>query len=432
MRHAVIVVVALLLVAGCGAPARSVPSQAATASASGSSAAVEAARSDLGRLLRELEAIHPEPFHGIPRGQWVSELEALSDRLDQLSPEQAEVALMRLVALLSREGRDGHQFALPVDGAQGPVLPLRMYEFAEGVFVTDALAPYRDLVGAQVLAIGDHPMAEVLAALEPLVPRDGPATVPGFRPAFLLRTDVLRGLDLIGEGAASLTVRMPDGSEASPSVEPVAWDQWLAWGGDFGMLRLPWREGLDYLDVDEPFAFAYLPAARALYVRYSAVQRVDPGAVAAMAERAAADDVERVVVDLRQNPGGDNHNYPPLLDALAASPAAANGRLFVLTDRVTFSAAANFATELEGDLRARFVGEPMGGGLNFWDDVDWVELPDYPVPMQVGVSTRYWQMAEPDDPRLTIEPEIAVEARATDYFAGRDPALDAALSAGGS
>lgn len=431
MRHAVIVV-ALFLVAGCAAPAPSGPSQAATPSASGSRAAVEAARGDLDRLLRELEAIHPEPFHGIPRAEWVAGLEELSDRLDQLSPEQAEVELMRLVALLSREGRDGHQFALPVDGAQGPVLPLRVYEFAEGVFVTDALAPYRDLVGAQLLAIGEHSMDDVLAALEPLVPRDGPATVPGFRPVFLLRTDVLRGLGLVGEGAVSLSVRMPDGTQASPSVEPVDWEQWLAWGGDFGMLRLPWREGLDYLDVEEPFGFAYLPEARALYLRYSAVQRVDPGAVATMAERAVAGDVERVVVDLRQNPGGDNHNYPPLLEALAATPAAENGRLFVLTDRVTFSAAANFATELEADLRARFVGEAMGGGLNFWDDVEWVQLPDYPVPMQVGVSTRYWQMAEPDDPRLTIEPEIAVPARAADYFAGRDPALEAALSAGDS
>jgi hypothetical protein len=38
-------------------------------------------------------------------------------------------------------------------------------------------------------------------------------------------------------------------------------------------------------------------------------------------------------------------------------------------------------------------------------------------------------MAEPDDPRLTIEPDVPVAVTAADHFAGRDPALEAALTA---
>ncbi|MEO7296935.1 MAG: hypothetical protein ABIZ57_12435, partial [Candidatus Limnocylindria bacterium] len=76
---------------------------------------------------------------------------------------------------------------------------------------------------------------------------------------------------------------------------------------------------------------------------------------------------------------------------------------------------------------ATFIGEAMGDGLNFWDDVRWVALDALPVPMQVGVSTRYWQFAAADDPRLTIEPDIELPVTAADFFAGRDPVLDAAL-----
>ena len=106
------------------------------------------------------------------------------------------------------------------------------------------------------------------------------------------------------------------------------------------------------------------------------------------------------------------------------------GRLVVLIDRVTFSAAANLATEIEQSTDGTFVGEPTGGGLNFWDDVRQVHLDHLPVPMMVGVSTRYWQFAEPDDPRLTIDPDVPVTVTAGDFFAGRDPALDAALAVG--
>ena len=57
-----------------------------------------------------------------------------------------------------------------------------------------------------------------------------------------------------------------------------------------------------------------------------------------------------------------------------------------------------------------------------------VDLPNWPLPSRVGVSTRYWQFAGPDDPRLTITPDIAVPVRAADYFADRDPVLEAVLA----
>ena len=63
--------------------------------------------------------IHPEPFHGVPREEFVGALRDLQDRLATLSADETTVAVMRLVAMLSREGRDGHQFALPRPGTRG-------------------------------------------------------------------------------------------------------------------------------------------------------------------------------------------------------------------------------------------------------------------------------------------------------------------------
>jgi len=36
-----------------------------------------------------------------------------------------------------------------------------------------------------------------------------------------------------------------------------------------------------------------------------------------------------------------------------------------------------------------------------------------------------WQKSSADDQRLTIEPDIAMPVTAADYFAGRDPVLEA-------
>ncbi len=72
--------------------------------------------------------------------------------------------------------------------------------------------------------------------------------------------------------------------------------------------------------------------------------------------------------------------------------------------------------------------ESLGDGLNFWNDVRWIALDALPVPMRVGVSTRYWQLAAADDPRLPIAPDVEVPVAAADFFRGIDPALDAALT----
>ena len=82
-----------------------------------------------------------------------------------------------------------------------------------------------------------------------------------------------------------------------------------------------------------------------------------------------------MIVDVRLNPGGDNHTYAPLLAALRAKSVNRPGRLVVLISRSTFSAAQNFITELERKTQVIFVGETSGGSPNLYGDVQHVELP---------------------------------------------------------
>ena len=165
---------------------------------------------DLDRWLERLEAGHPEPFHAVDRAEFVAALDELAEAMPSMSPAESAVGVMRVAGLLSRE-RDGHQFALVQPDHAWPMLPLQVYELAEGVVITAARAPYEDLVGSTVVAVGDHPIDEVLAALEPLVPRDGPATVPMFRPGYLLRTIVLRGLGLVPDDDGPIALTVDDG-----------------------------------------------------------------------------------------------------------------------------------------------------------------------------------------------------------------------------
>jgi C-terminal processing protease CtpA/Prc len=133
-----------------------------------------------------------------------------------------------------------------------------------------------------------------------------------------------------------------------------------------------------------------------------------------------------VIVDVRLNPGGDNHTYVPLLAALRRKTVNRPGRLVVLIGRSTFSAAQNFITELERKTRATFIGETSGGSPNLYGDVQRVELPSAGV--TVNVAAIWWQKSFAADTRVAIEPKVSVPLSSTAFFRGKDPVLVTAIA----
>jgi hypothetical protein len=46
------------------------------------------------------------------------------------------------------------------------------------------------------------------------------------------------------------------------------------------------------------------------------------------------------------------------------------------------------------------------------------------------IAPRYIEKSDPDDPRITIEPDVAVPLSSVAYFGDRDPAMAAIVGAG--
>ena len=83
-----------------------------------------------------------------PRNEFAARAETLSD-------DQRLAELIRLAAMPTWNGRDGHSGIWPFTPDDGTHLyPVRWWRFPEGLVITAARAPYEDLVGARVEAIG--------------------------------------------------------------------------------------------------------------------------------------------------------------------------------------------------------------------------------------------------------------------------------------
>jgi hypothetical protein len=238
----------------------------------------------------------------------------------------------------------------------------------------------------------------------------------------------LRGLGLVdGDGPVDLGLVDPDGVARTASVAPIPMAEYNDWAGPYGLF-LPADPDVPYLSrMDEPLWWTRLDDDRTLFAQYNRVEFLSGSLVDELVTEAAAVDVERVVVDIRHNFGGEVRALDPLVRGLERPAVDRPGRLFLITGRNTFSAASLFAATLQARTSVSIVGEPMGGGPNAWGDPEDVTLPWSG--LSISVATLFEVGTTPDDARLTIEPDVAVKLTFDDWRAGHDPAL-AAIVAG--
>jgi Peptidase family S41 len=389
------------------------------------------ARSDVRYLMTQIRAIHPNPFHATPEPVFQAAADDLAAKAPSLSQDQLLVGLMRFTALLGPH--DGHSGIFPLDSAHRRVLhifPLYLYKFNDGLFIVSAPGN-RGLVGSRVLALDGIPADQLEQRVRPLVPRDNESTRTDRFMSFMLTTEVLHGLGLRpGVGPARFTLQKPGQAAQDVTLAPVTAAQYLSlMTPEFPtfVYALPRRSSPMYLRRRAQNLYVTtLSRGRVVYVGYNLTLAWTGGAAKKVMRLAKKRKVRRVIVDVRLNPGGDNHTYVPLLRALRSKSVNRKGRLVVLIGRSTFSAAQNFITELERKTRATFVGETSGGSPNLYGDVQTVDLPT--AGLRINIAAIYWQKSFKDDQRVGIEPKAPVPLSSAAFFAGKDPVLAAALA----
>jgi tetratricopeptide (TPR) repeat protein len=387
-------------------------------------------RADLTYLVNLMEARHPNPFHTVSEADWRTAIEVLDRDIPVMSDVQVVGALQRLAGMI----RDGHtSLYIPFGGEHAfHMLPIMPYVIGDETYILAADETHADLVGSRIIAVDGIAMEEAWGRIAEGFPHDNTQTDKITVPLALTFAET--GAGLLGsddETGLTLALEALDGSTRSvrltgvpPNRNPVplwAPDGWAS----MGPAELP----MWLARKDEAHWFDDLEDINAVYAQINQTRNTDDRSLAEFASQMTAHieatGAERLVLDIRNNMGGDGTLNMELIRAiLRADNLDHEGGVFVITGPRTFSAAMIMSSMLEQMVGVIFVGEPTGSRPNFYGEDTTVVLPYSQI--NGSISSRWFQGGETsDDIRPWIAPDIPAELTVDDVLTGNDPALEA-------
>lgn len=416
----------------------------------------EAVRQDLTVLGRLLD--YDRSFSADARTRFEVERMRLIEDADTLTPQALEMQVSRLVALAG----NGHTTVGRMLRRINRV-PIRLAWFAEGLFVVRADPEHARLVGTRVASINGKTPEEMLAALTPYV--SGPAEhAKSTSPFFLESPYALAGVwpamsteratyVLQPQAGAAITVTLAGaGYQAkAPYVDPSRdlapqplENEGAPWANLLGTMReLP----LVLRDPDASVYVKKLDDDAGLYIHISNVMGDERGELstqlAAILDAIKPASLRYAILDMRFDGGGD---YTKTLGFTRDLPKriAPDGRLFILTDNTTFSAAIVTTARAKyfGGSRAVILGERVGDRERFWaEGGKAIELPNSRIHIYFATGYHdwnegcgwkdlgrcFWVNIPFDVPAGSLSPKQSTPWRFADYRAGIDTVLEEAL-----
>ena len=353
-----------------------------------------------------------------PQPAFSNELHAIEESVETLSDSQIVLRLARLVA----SAHVGHtHVSVPALGFGFRPLPVSFHWFSDGLAILSTTPQYTAALGTHVLRIGSLTAEEALAAASPYIAYENQNWLRASSPGYLNKLGLLREIGAVdAENSVTLTLAKPGGEPFSLAVKPREPDQKDI--SAFDELHMPValarKHRVSY------YWYEYLADSRALYIQYNRCASDPKQSMSDFARDlfafADAYAVERAIVDLRFNGGGNSRVIIPLKSGLRSRRYP----VFVLIGDGTFSSAQDNAIEMRRELNATLVGEPTGEKPNGYGEVRMLALPNSGLKIQY--STEYFRLMKDSDPDA-LYPDVAAPRTLGDFLAGRDPALDAAL-----
>lgn len=391
---------------------------------------------DIYFLEHELPKRHKNVYHSISKEEYQNKIEILKEECTNLDSEQRVVKLKEFTALI----RDAHT---SYNSDMNEAYPLNLVVLEDGIFVSAALSENKELVRTtnsnsptsrvKLIAINGIPISSdsqentIFNIMKKILSHENDYFINSLLPASLLDPKLLYGAGITNSKTnCNMTFQFSDNSTKTinliaKSLENFKNLDWCVYYDDnypADRSKLPL-----YLQYSrENYYGSYFEEENLLYILYNSCKNDDNQSFSNFINEQYAKTnnkpIEKVVIDLRNNSGGDSRIIKPFYNLL--NNQLANSKLYIIIGEKTFSSALMNAIELSKKYGGTLIGSPTGGKPNHYGEVKTIELP---TGNRISYSTNYFKMI--DNYTLdSLYPDISIKINSTDFFNLEDTVLN--------
>jgi hypothetical protein len=389
-----------------------------------------------GQWLQDLKALdhnirnnHINPFYHNSEKGYLQLFYQACDYIKQTKNPDSNIINGYIEKLVAYTG-DGHSYVV---GRTARYDEYRFFldYFDEDMHIVSVDEKNKHLLGAKIIAFDNIGVDEAKELIQPFSPSVNSSSIKR-ESIYLYRHPGLLFAAGISQSAnqVQLTLQLTNGERVNQIFYKNS-DKEIKWA------RLQENEGvsipLHRQKADKMQWIKYLPDSNSIYLHYGIVVEKEKGDIRQLSQELvkAIDDhqADKLIIDIRYNPGGDSHLNATLINVISKHKKInQHGRLFVLTGRNTFSAAINFAGNMEMKTKAIFIGEKVGDSSSFPGESGpqaGFKLPNSSI--VVNLSFSEWNATFDYDQRDAVGLDIPVTISFNDFTNGLDPILSAAL-----
>ncbi len=369
--------------------------------------------SDIDYLEETLPKMHKNLYFKKDKAFFKGSLEALKKKVPKYTDNDINYEMSRIVS----EMGDTHTC---VNLSVEKMYPISLFWYDEGIYIVDANERYKELLYSKVISLNEIPIEEVANAFKGVF--FSGANENWFKNQvmyYMISEELLKFVGIIEEDEIALQIQKPDGTKEKVLMLPITREQQQPIQ-DERVYKIPFYQSHPY----DNYWYEYLPDQKTMYVCYrSAVQMPEkPTEIFAkeLFDTIKSQDVEKLVIDVRENQGGSDRVFKPLLSQIKKSKLNVPNKLFVIIGRKTYSAGMNTAILLKEKTNAILVGEDSGGKPSHYGDTRHFQLPNSKI--NVNYSTEY--IKHMDESLESLEPDVSIGVSAKIVTEGVDEALD--------
>lgn len=378
---------------------------------------------DLNEFCNILEKNQKHLYHVVSKETFNNTKKEIEDNISNLSDVGFYYELQRLAAL----SHDAHTFvnSSPDINIEKHFIPIQIEKIDNKWFLTASFGQnYREYLSNELIEINGHSIKDILKLAKPYISYENNIRLENRFTQKINHADFLYHLGVIDNmNNITFTVRNNKGKTIKFDVSTCSWDI-LVKGEYFSIYKAPKTKP----DSNRIYDFFDLNSDT-LFIRYNSAME-DPNYpldefTKELKEKIESKRYSKLIVDLRDNAGGDYSLFPPTIEMIKTLKDKQNFKLYTLISDNTFSSGVVHAAQLQHDAQAILVGTPTSGNVYGYGDTDGAEL--FNSHIDIIYSTKFKELVQgyKED---ALYPDIHIKHTITDYMSGIDRDIETILN----